>query len=76
MKKNYSSPTIFNKTDMKLSSTARGNNSPEITNPLEGAGILPSILSVFPSIASGSMRVVVGRKDIGAKAASLTKKKF
>lgn len=69
MKKNYASPTIFNASNMKLSATSRGSNALTLENPLEGAFSLPFALS-------GSMRVVIGLKDIGEKGAGLVKRKI
>ena len=69
MKKNYASPTIFNASNMKLSATSRGNNALTLENPAEG-GILPAL------VASASMRLIVGRKDIGQKAFGLPNRKI
>lgn len=69
MKKSYLSPTIFNASNMKLSTTARGNNSPVLESPVEGA-IIPAI------VASASMGLIIGRKDIGAKAFGLPNRKI
>lgn len=69
MKKNYLSPTIFNASNMKLSATSRGNNSPVLESPVEGA--------LIPAIAlSASMAVVIGRKDLSAKAFGLPNRKI
>ena len=69
MKKNYLSPTIFNASNMKLSVTSRGNNSPVLESPVEGA--------LIPAIAlSASLAVVVGRKDVGGKAVGLPNRKI
>lgn len=69
MKKNYSSPTIFNASNMKLSATSRGNNSLILENPAEG-GILPAF------VLSGATTIIHGRKDIGQKAFGLPNKKI
>lgn len=69
MKKSYLSPTIFNASNMKLSTTARVNNSPVLESPVEGA-IIPAI------VASASMGLIIGRKDIGAKAFGLPNRKI
>lgn len=69
MKKNYLSPTIFNASNMKLSVTSRGNNSPVLEAPVEGAFIVPFALSA-------SLVAVVGRKDIGGKAVGLPNRKI
>lgn len=69
MKKNYLSPTIFNASNMKLSVTSRGSNSPVLEAPVEGA--------LIPAIAlSASLAVVIGRKDIGGKAVGLPNRKI
>ena len=69
LKKNYMSPTIFNASNMKLSVTSGGNNSPVLEAPLEGA--------LIPAIAlSASMAVVIGRKDISGKAIGLPNRKI
>ena len=66
MKERYSSPTIFNASDMKLSATSRGNNSLVLKKPLEG-GFLPTVG------LSASLIVGIGRKDIGKKVFGLPK---
>lgn len=69
MKKNYLSPTIFNASNMKLSVTSGGNNSPVLESPVEGA--------LIPAIAlSASLAVVIGRKDVGGKAVGLPNRKI
>ena len=69
MKSNYSSPTIFNASNMKLSATSRGNNSPVLEKNPEGA--------IIPAIAlSAVSTVVLGRKDIGQKAFGLPNRKI
>lgn len=69
MKKNYLSPTIFNASNMKLSVTSGGNNSPVLETPVEGA-IIPAI------VASASLGLIIGRKDIGGKAVGLPHRKI
>ena len=69
MKSNYSSPTIFNASNMKLSATSRGNNSPILEKNPEGA-IIPAL------VASASMGLIIGRKDIGQKAFGLPNRKI
>ena len=69
MKSNYSSPTIFNASNMKLSATSRGNNSLVLEKNPEGA-LIPAL------VLSGAMTVVVGRKDIGQKAVGLPNRKI
>ena len=68
MKKNYSAPTLFNMSTMKLLSASHGNNSLLLESRLEDFTGLVAL--------SGAMRLVIGLKDIGNKGASLTKKKF
>ena len=69
MKGNYLSPTIFNAADMTLSKVTNGNNSLSLEDPIDGA-----LLPLFA--LSASMRVVIGRKDIGQKCEALVKKNF
>ena len=66
MGKKYSSPMIFNASNMKLSATSRGNNALALKSPLEGA--------LIPAIAlSASLAVVVGRKNLSDKMNGLPK---
>ena len=69
MKKNYSSPTIFNASNMKLSVTSGGNNSLILENPVED-GILLALASLANPVPW------MGRKDIGQKAFGLPNKKI
>ncbi len=69
MKKSYLSPMIFNASNMKLTATSRGNNSPVLEAPEEGA--------IIPAIAlSAVMTVVHGRKNVDSKGAGLPNRKI
>ena len=66
MKESYSHPTVYNASNMKLSTTSRGRNSLVLEKAVAGA--------ILPAIAlSASMVLLVGRKDIGEKAIGLPK---
>ena len=69
MKVNYLSPTIFNAADMNLSQITRKDTSLSIEEPIDGAWL--------PAVAlSASMRVIIGRKEIGQKMDALVDRKF
>ncbi|MBR6711420.1 MAG: hypothetical protein IKI76_00270 [Selenomonadaceae bacterium] len=68
MKKSYLSPTIFNVSNMKLSTTSRGNNLPVLEVPEEGA-IMPVILSL-------DTRIMLNFKGIGEKMNGLPNRKI
>ena len=66
-KDDYSSPTVYNNTDMKLSGSMQTDDiTPKF--PLKGA--------FMPSIAlSAATVLVLGVKDVGERGTVLTKKK-
>ena len=68
MKSNYSSPTIFNASNMELTAASHGRNAIAFENRLED---LTGILAL-----SGAMRLLVGLRDVGFKSESLPKKKI
>ena len=70
MKSNYSSPTIFNASNMKLSTTSHGNNSLVIENPAED-GILLALTSLAKPLPWMN-----GPMGIGQKAFGLPNRKF
>lgn len=66
-KDDYSSPTVYNNTDMKLSGSSQKDGLAPKT-PLKGA--------FMPSIAlSASLALVLGVKNVGERGVALTKKK-